>query len=83
MWLESTHEHLSVSKRPQLCASPRALSSPRARRLAAQLALFALAGLALATQQLHPALQAAQAALDARDHAAAVAAFLQVRSSSA
>lgn len=48
-------------------------------RLAAQLALFALAGPALVTQQLQPALQATLAALNTKDIACAAAAYMQAR----
>ena len=64
----------------QADAAPRvhALSLPAAHRLAAQLALFALAGLALITRQLYPALEATLAALHLHDHTSATAAYLQV-----
>ncbi len=52
--------------------------SARRGRLAAQLALCALAGLALVASAIAPALAATLAALDARDRPAAAAAFLRL-----
>jgi hypothetical protein len=60
--------------------TPKGLTAGSARRgrLAAQLALCALAGLALVASAIAPALAATLAALAARDRAAAAAGFLRL-----